>query len=208
MDQLAFGVLALLPLGLLDWRRNWKPSDAGWVQFIPLIAAGVSSLIKHKKQKSAEKKQAAYDKEVAAQESLAEQNKAVAAQSDPGALAQRQRFTMQLGKLLGKAGGKDKIPPSIYNYLNQQRQAQAPVAGPAYVPKPTSGAGGWDLAGGLTNALSYYSPGQPKSGGGLSGFGKGSSFTPQAQVRTALAAQNPADNPLAVTNLTRTPWRA
>jgi hypothetical protein len=164
MENLGFTVLALLPLGLLNWRRDWKWSDANifglalapFLKLIaPVVASGVSSLVGHKQAKSKEKKEAEFARQEALAAEAARKSQFEASQNDPRALAQRQSFTMQLGKLLGKAGGKEKIPPSIYNYLSSQRQAQQYTPGAAYTPKPTSGAGIWDFAGGLGNALSY-----------------------------------------------------
>jgi hypothetical protein len=177
MENLSFAVLALLPLALASLlHRDRRGTYAGFgflAALAPVVAKGIGSLISHKQKKSAEKKQAEYDKQVAAQEEMSRRSAFDAVQNSPGALAGRQKFTMQLGRLLGKTGGKDKIPPSIYNYLSQGRQAQAYTPGAAYTPQPTSGAGGWDLAAGIGDALSYFdynklkgskapmSPGQP-----------------------------------------------
>lgn len=214
MENLTFSVLALLPLALASLlHRERKGVYAGFgflAALAPVVASGLSSLFKHKQAKSAEKKQAEYDKQQALATEAANRTAFESSQNSPQALAQRQKFTIQLGKLLGKAGGKEKIPPSIYNYLSQGRQAQAYTPGAAYTPKPTSGAGIWDFASGLGDALSYFDYSKLKkptgSGGELSGFGRGSSFTPQTQVRTALAAQDPAASRLAVTGITRQPW--
>lgn len=170
-----FAVFALLPLALFSFVHRTKVAHAGFgflAALAPVIASGISSIVGHKKQKAAEKKQIEYERKQAEQQAVADRAAFEAQQNSPGALAQRQKFTLQLGKLLGKAGGKEKIPPSIYNYLNQQRQAQQYVGGPGYVPKPTSGAGIWDIIGGAGQALSYLdttklgrkapmSPGQP-----------------------------------------------
>ena len=177
--ELTFALFALLPLGLAslfdrEIRKGGTFAGFGFLAALaPVVASGLSSLIGHKKQQSAEKKQIEYEKQQALAAEAARRSEYESAQNSPGALASRQKFTLQLGKLLGAAGGKEKIPPSIYNYLSSQRQAQAYTPGAAYTPKPTSGAGFWDFASGLGNALSYLdttklgkgkvpmSPGQP-----------------------------------------------
>jgi hypothetical protein len=175
----------------------------------PVIASGVGSLLKHKQAGAAQKQQLEMDKREALAAEAARKAEFEAAQSSPGALQKRQSFTMQLGKLLGKAGGKDKLPPSIYNYLQTQRTSPNYVAGAAYQAPPKKGGGVWDFLGGATEALSYLDTsklkGKPRPTQ-MSGFGTGSSFTPQTQVRTALAQSPGSVKPL-VTDLTRTPWR-
>ena len=142
----------------------------------PVIASGVGSLVKHKQAGSAQKQAEAQAKQDALAAETSRKAEFDAAQSSPGALKQRQSFTMQLGKLLGKAGGKDKIPPSIYNYLQTQRTAPNYVAGPGYQAPAKKGGGLWDFLGGAGQALSYLdttklgkgkapmSPGQPVGG--------------------------------------------
>ena len=176
MENLTFAVLALLPLALASFFTRGRGAHAGFgflAALAPFLASGVKSLISHKQKGAADKQQALYDQQQAAAAEAARRGEFEAGQNSPGALAQRQKFTLQLGKLLGKAGGKEKIPPSIYNYLSQQRQAQAYTPGAAYTPVPKKGGGGWDFLGGLTDALGYLdttklgkgkapmSPGQP-----------------------------------------------
>lgn len=200
-------VFALLPFALFSLVRRQPSSTAGFLQFLaPIVASGVTSLIKHKQQKSAEKKAAAYEKQQADAAAAAERASFEAQQNSPSALAQRQKFTLQLGKLLGKAGGKDKIPPSIYNYLQSQRQAQQYVGGPAYTPKPSSGAGLWDFLGGAAEALSYADTsklkGKPRPTGptGLEGAtfqtGQLNKVIPKAGLAVQTTTRQPWENVL------------
>ena len=173
-------VFAILPLALFSFFSKGRRADAGFgflAALAPVLASGISSLVGHKQKKSAEKKQADYERQLAAQEEAARRTAFEASQSSPSALASRQKFTLQLGKLLGKAGGREKVPPSILNYLEAQRKAQAYTPGGGYVEKPTSGAGIWDVIGGAGQALSYLdtsrlkkkvpmSPGQPVGSAG------------------------------------------
>ena len=121
----------------------------------PVVASGFKSLVTHKQQGSAQKQAAEQAKQDALAAEAERRASYEASQNSPGALAGRQKFTLQLGKLLGAAGGKDKVPPSIYNYLNQQRTAQAYTPGAPYQAPVKKGGGFWDFASGLTDALSY-----------------------------------------------------
>lgn len=121
----------------------------------PVVASGVSQIFAHKSQTAAAKQQQQYEAQQAAAQEAARKAEFEAQQNSPSALASRQKFTVQLGKLLGAAGGKDKIPPSIYNYLQGQRQAAAYVPGAAPIPKPITGGSIWDVLGGAGQALSY-----------------------------------------------------
>lgn len=134
------------------------------IALAPVVASGVSQIAKAKSASSAAKKQAEYERQQALAAEAARKAEFEALQNSPAALAQRQKFTFQLGKLLGKAGGKAKIPPSLYNYFQAQRQPQAYVGGPAYTPKPKTGGGVWDVIGGATEALSYLDPSKLRGG--------------------------------------------
>ena len=96
--ETAFGVLALLPLALASFFSRGRPSDAGLgflAALAPVIASGVGKLIGHKRAKSAEKKQAAYDRQIAEQEEAGRRTAFESAQGSPAALASRQKFTLQ-----------------------------------------------------------------------------------------------------------------
>jgi type II secretory pathway pseudopilin PulG len=169
----------------------------------PVVASGVGSLIQHKQQSSAAKQQAAYEQQQAAQAEAARKAQWEGQQNSPEALMARQRYTMQLGRLAGAMGGMDKLPPSIAKTLQAARAMPAYTPGQSYIPKPTSGGGGWDIAAGAADALSYLdpsklkgkpkvpmSPGQPTGGGGFQGF-SGQFTVPQ--IDTTL--QNPLRRP-------------
>lgn len=201
-------VFALLPFALFSLVKRQPASTAGFLQFIaPLVAAGAKKFIESRQKKSAEKKAAEFEKQEAAAAAAAKKAAFEADQNSPAALAQRQKFTLQLGKLLGKAGGKDKIPPSIYNYLNTQRQAQSYVErDPAYVPRPSSGAGIWDFLGGAADALSYVDTsklkGKPRPTGptGLEGAtfqtGQLNKVIPKAGLDVQTTTRQPWENVL------------
>ena len=121
----------------------------------PVVAKGIDLIAKHKQQGAANKQAQEQAKQDALAAEAERRASYEASQNSPGALAGRQKFTLQLGKLLGAAGGKEKVPPSIYNYLNQQRTAQAYTPGAPYQAPVKKGGGSWDFASGLTDALSY-----------------------------------------------------
>jgi hypothetical protein len=156
----SFGVLALLPLALASlFRKNARQSDAGFLPLLaalaPVVAKGIGSIIKHKQQSAAEKKQAQYEQQQAAAAEQADRAKFEAAQNSPALAMQRMGFNMKLGRLLGAMGGRDKVPPSLLKSLDQARAVQSYVPGASYVPKPGSGNGLLDVAEGAMDALSY-----------------------------------------------------
>jgi hypothetical protein len=158
MENLIFAVFAVLPLALASFFSRARGAHAGFgflAALAPVIASGVSSLVKHKQQKSAEKKQAEYDRKLAEQEAAAERAKFEAAQNSPAAVAARLKQNMMFGRLLGKAGGRSKLPPGLLAMYDKMRATPEYVPGKAYVAPPSSGAGVWDFVGGLTDALGY-----------------------------------------------------
>jgi hypothetical protein len=164
--DLTFGVLALLPLGLFSLFGKHRRSDAGFgflAALAPAIFSGIKSIVSHKQQSSKEKKAAEYEKQQAAAEEAARKTAWDAQQNSPQANLQRMSFNMQLGRLLGGVGGRDKAPPSLVKALDAARGPQTYVPGTGYTPKPSSGAGIWDVIGGATDALAYLDPSAIKS---------------------------------------------
>lgn len=160
--DLTFCVLALLPLGLLSLfvkGRHRHTAGFGFLAALaPVVAKGVSAIVKHKQQKSAEKKAAEYERQTAQAAEAERRAEFEAAQNSPQAAMQRLSFNMKLGKLLGAAGGRGKVPPSLLNAYDTARKVREYTPGASYVPRPTSGAGVWDVLGGATEALSYFDP--------------------------------------------------
>jgi hypothetical protein len=169
MEHLPFVLFALLPFGLLSWRRLPR-STACFLPLLaalaPVIAKGIGSLINHKQAGSAQK-QAEEQKRLEAQQAdtLARQSWE-AEQNSPGAQAARYKSTLQLGRLAGKMGGLDKLPPSMRNYYQSQRTMPTYGGTSSYVPTPKKGGGAWDFLGGVTDALGYLDT--SKLGGGAS----------------------------------------
>ena len=144
MEHLPFVLFALLPFGLLSWRRLPR-STACFLPLLaalaPVIAKGIGSLINHKQAGSAQK-QAEEQKRLEAQQAdtLARQSWE-AEQNSPGAQAARYKSTLQLGRLAGKMGGLDKLPPSMRNYYQSQRTMPTYGGTSSYVPTPKKGGG-------------------------------------------------------------------
>ncbi len=162
-----FALFALLPLGLASlFSRRLPQSTAGFgflAALAPFIAKGIGSLIGHKQKGAAEKQQeearrleAQRADELAKQEWTAQQN-------SPAAQAARYKNTLQLGRLAGKMGGLDKLPPSIRNYYQSQRTMPEYSGTSSYVPTPKKGGGFWDFLGGVSEALPYLDTSRFKS---------------------------------------------
>jgi hypothetical protein len=195
--MLIFSLFALLPLALASlFDRTRARSTAGFgflAALAPVLASGVSKIIGSKQKKSAEKQAEAQRKLEAEQEDKLARQQWETEMNSPSAQMSRFKNTFSLGKLAGKVGGLDKLPPSIRNYYQTQRTKPEYGGVSSYVPTAQKGGGGWDFLGGLTDALSYFDPQalkKPKTGGGLSGFGTGSSFTAPP------AAAQPSTSPL------------
>ena len=162
-------IFALLPLGLFSLWSRLPRSTAGILPLLgalaPVLAKGVGSLIGSKQKQSAAKQQAAYEAQLAQQQEQEAKAAFEAAQNTPAKAMERMKFNMQLGRLLGKAGGRGKLPPSLMKQLDTARAMPTYTPGASYVPKPTGGAGKWDFAAGLADALSYLDTsklGRPK----------------------------------------------
>jgi len=193
MEHLPFALFALLPLGLLSLLERGRHRHTAGFAFLaalaPMIASGISSLISHKKAGSAQK-QAEEQKRLEAEQAdkLAKQSWE-AEQNSPGAQAARYKNTLQLGRLAGKMGGLDKLPPSMRNYYQTQRTMPTYGGTSSYVPTAKKGGGLWDFLGEASKAVSYLDPSAFKSKPKLpaaTGFGSGSSFgNEQATVPTA-----------------------
>jgi hypothetical protein len=170
----------------------------------PVVAKGAQTLIQHKQQGAANKTAAAQAK----QDALAADSQAKLdweeKQNSPAAQMARFKNTFALGKLGGKLGGIDKIPKSIAAYYNSQRAMPTYTGQSSYREPVKAGGGGWNIAAGITDALSQYSPSSFKKGpsAGLpaaTGFGAGSSFgSPYAtgQVNQALNPSKLMDIPI------------
>ena len=178
MEHLTFALFALLPLGLLSWRRNYRSSDAGFLPFLaalaPVIAKGIGSLISHK-QKGAADKQAEEARRLEAEraDAIARQQWQTE-QDSPAARAARFKNTLSLGRLAGKMGGLDKLPPSIRNFYQTQRAMPEYTGTSSYIATPKKGGGAWDFLGGVTDALSYLDTSKfskPKASAGLMAAG-------------------------------------
>lgn len=177
-------LFALLPLGLASlFQRRLPTSTAGFgflAALAPVVAKGIGSLISHKQKKSAEKQAEEQRKLEAQQADALAKQQWEAQQNSPAAQEARFKNTLQLGRLFGAMGGKDKVPPSIAKYYESARSMPTYSGVSSYVPTAQKGGTGWDIAGGVADALQYLDynklKSQPKSGGVLSGFGAGSSF--------------------------------
>jgi hypothetical protein len=195
MEHLPFALFALLPLGLFSLFEKGRHRHTAGFGFLaalaPMIASGISSLIGHKKQQSAAK-QAEEQRRLEAQQAdtLAKQSWE-AEQNSPGAQAARYKNTLQLGRLAGKMGGLDKLPPSMRNYYQTQRTMPTYGGTSSYVPTAKKGGGVWDFLGEASKAVSYLDPSQFKSApkaNTLSKFGNvgssdlGASASPQGSV--------------------------
>jgi hypothetical protein len=158
MNEMTFAIFALLPLGLASLVHRTRAAHAG-IGFLAALAPaaikGVSNIIKGKQQAGAEKKQAAYEQQLAAQQEEQRRAEFEAAQDSPQKAMERLSFNMKLGRLMGAMGGRSKVPPSLLKAYDTARQRATYTPGSAYVPKPTSGGGGWNFASGLADALSY-----------------------------------------------------
>jgi hypothetical protein len=159
----------------------------------PVVAKGVGTLISSKQKSN----QAKTEQAQAKQDALAADAKAKAdwETQQNSAANQTSRFknTFALGSLAGHLGGMDKVPKSIAAYYNSLRTTPQYTGTSSYQEPVKSSGGGWNLAAGITDALSQYSPSsfaKPKSAlPTATGFGEGSSFgQPYAtgQVKNAL----------------------
>ena len=178
-----FYALALLPLALASLFHKRKDSDAlifglALAPFLkmvaPVVAKGVSSLIGSKQKSNAAKTaEAQRKKEVEAADAKAKLDWE-GQQNSPAAQAARFKNTMQLGRLAGAMGGKDKVPPSMLNYYQSQRTMPTYSAQSSYVPTAPTKSGPWNFLGGVTDALSYLDTsklGAPKASAGLKALG-------------------------------------
>ena len=162
-------VFALLPLALFsllergDKQRAWifgLAAGSLLKALAPVVTTGISKIIGNKQAKSAEKKEAAYQQQLAAAKEAEDRARFEAQQNSPAAALQRQSFNMKLGRLLGAAGGREKLPPSLIAGYDVARKPLTYTPGAAYIPKPTKGAGIWDVLSGAGEALSYFDPSQ------------------------------------------------
>jgi hypothetical protein len=199
-------VFALLPLGLfslLHWREG-KHTVAGfaWIAALaPLVISGVKAVagaMQKKKQQKAEEANAA-----AAAQQAEEQRKQEweQQQASPEANMKALQYKQRLGRLAGKMGGLNKVPPSILKALQSGYQTQAYQPGPAY-RAPKTGASAWDYVepaadvvssvdwGGMSSALKGGGGGVSNAGtnavaaGG--GLNKGFSTSPLQSVQDML----------------------
>jgi len=198
MEHLPFVLFALLPLGLFSlFERGRHRLTAGFAflaALAPMIASGISSLVNHGKQKSAAKAAEEQKRLAAEQADKLARQQWEAEQNSPQAAGARYKATFGLGRLAGKMGGLDKIPPSMRQWYDSQRTMPTYGGTPSYVPTPKKGGGLWDFLGEAAKAVSYLNPADFKSGSKLpaaTGFGSGSSFgNEQATVPTAYPGGN------------------
>lgn len=193
MDPI-FATFALLPLGLASlFCKTGKRDVYAGLGFLaalaPLVIKGVGALAGaisgNKKKKAAEEneRQAALQAE--------EQRKAEweAQQNSPELAMQRMQYKMKLGKLAGRMGGLDKVPPSIANALRAGYAQQEYKPGAAYVPKKT-GASGWDYVAPAIDTLSAFNPAT------LKGNSSASAPTQQAPSSAGFSFSNQNKTPL------------
>ena len=173
-----FYALALLPLALASlFDRNRSRSTAGFgflAALAPVLMKGVSSLINRGKNKAVAKQAEEQKKLEANQADALAKQQWEGQQNSPAAQAARFKSTMQLGRLAGAMGGKDKVPPSMLNYYQSQRTMPTYSAQSSYVPTAPTKSGPWNFLGGVTDALSYLDTsklGAPKASAGLKALG-------------------------------------
>ena len=184
MEHLPFAIFALLPLGLfslLDRNRARSTAGFGFLSFLaPVIAKGIGSLIGHKKQKAEAKQQEEIARLQAQRADELSRQQWQAELDSPAARAARFKNTLSLGRLAGKMGGLDKLPPSIRNFYQSQRTMPEYTGTSSYIPTPKKGGGAWDFLGGVTDALQYLDTskfGRPKASAGLMAAGNAAAKT-------------------------------
>ena len=193
MEHLPFALFALLPLGLFSLFEKGRHRHTAGFGFLaalaPLFASGISSLINHGKQKSAAKAAEEQKRLEAEQADKLARQSWDTEQNSPQAAGARYKATFGLGRLAGKMGGLDKIPPSMRQWYDSQRTMPTYGGTSSYVPTAKKGGGVWDFLGEAAKAVSYLDPSAFKSKPKLpaaTGFGSGSSFgNEQATVPTA-----------------------
>lgn len=157
-------LFAILPLGLASLCQRMRGTYAGFgflAALAPVLASAAGSIFKKKSADSQAKKQAQYEQQMAAQEEAQRKAQFDAQANSPGAAMQRMGFNMRLGRLLGAMGGRAKVPPSLLKAYDSARAMPTYTPGPGYVAKP-SATNGWDFAGELGGALSYFDPSRMK----------------------------------------------
>jgi len=166
-----FYALALLPLALSSlFDKNRSRSTAGFgflAALAPVLAKGIGSLIGSKQKKAAAKQAEEQRKLEANQADALAKQQWESQQNSPAAQAARFKSTMQLGRLAGAMGGKDKVPPSMLNYYQSQRTMPTYSAQSSYVPTAPTKSGPWNFLGGVADALSYLDTSK-LGGGGVS----------------------------------------
>lgn len=166
-------VFALLPLGLfslLHWREGRRTvAGFAWIAALaPLVISGVKAVAgamsKKKQQKAAQQnEQTAYQQAEDQRRQQWEQE-----QSSPEAQMQALKYKLRLGKLAGKMGGLNKVPPSIMKALQSGYQPKQYQAAPAYQPQKT-GSSAWDYVAPAADVLSTVDLGALGRGGGGGG---------------------------------------
>ena len=195
-------LFALLPLGLASLWNRLPRSTAGFgflAALAPVVAKGLGSLIGSKQKKAAAKQEEEARRLMAQREDELARQKWEAEQNSPAAQAARFKSTLALGRLAGAMGGMAKVPKSLASFYQSGRTMPQYTGTSSYIPTPKKGGGGWDLLGGITDALSYLDYDKLKGGGKnkgvLSGFGSGSSFgneSPTYKTGQLNQALNPA----------------
>jgi hypothetical protein len=178
-----FYVFALLPLGLLSLFERGRHRATAGLGFLaalaPVLAKGALSLIKGKQNKSKEK-QAEEARRLEAQRADTEaRSRWEEEMNSPGAQQSRFKNTFTLGRLAGAMKGLANVPPSIAKHYQSLRAMPEYKGQSSYIPTPKKGGTGWDIAGGIADALGYLDTskfGKPKLPA-ATGFGTGSSFT-------------------------------
>ena len=130
----------------------------------PVVASGVGSLIKSKQGK-AEQKQLEEQRRLEAQraDQLARQQWEAQVNS-PQAQAARFKNTLQYGRLAAGLGGLEKVPKSLASYYQSARATPEYTGTSSYIPTPQKGGTGWDIAGGIADALGYLDTEKLKRG--------------------------------------------
>lgn len=166
LQLLHFAAYAFLVSGILGALRGLRGRretgvSVGFLNFLPMVAAAVSSLVKRKSGQKAEETQLQREEEnrraqfeadeEARRQSWEEQY------NSPSAEASRLNATLRLGRLLGHFGGREGTPASLLSHLEALR-AKPQYEARTYTPgstRPTT-TGGWGFAGDLVNAAGYY----------------------------------------------------
>lgn len=171
-----FGValFALLPLGLfslLNWRDGRKAvAGFAWIAALaPLVISGVKALAGAKSASNKRKAEEANARMATEQAEAQRRQEFESQQSSPQAQMSALQYKLRLGKLAGKMGGLNKVPPSILKALQAGYQPKQFQAGPAY-QAPKTGRSAWDYVDTAADVASTVDWGSMKNALGSKSF--------------------------------------